>query len=138
MKAYVDTSALLRIALREESALEQLRRCEQLVSSELLPVESARTLHRLRLKGALTLEEVAARTQVIEEWLEGIDIVLLRAPILRRASEPLPTALGTLDAIHLATALVWRDRQNVALTIATHDAALATAARAFGFDVVGA
>jgi hypothetical protein len=50
----------------------------------------------------------------------------------------LPTALGTLDAIHLATALVWRDRQNVALTIATHDAALATAARAFGFDVVGA
>jgi predicted nucleic acid-binding protein len=64
----------------------------------------------------------------------------LRAARFQRAldREPLPTPLGTLDAIHLATALVWRDRQDVALTIASHDAALAAAARGFGFEVVGA
>ena len=137
MKAYVDTSALLRVVLREDGALDQLRRCEQLVSSELLMVESARTLDRLRVQGALTMAEAAARRRVVDEWLDGVDLVLLRPPILRRASEPLPTALGTLDAIHLATALVWRDRENVALTIATHDGALAAAARAFGFEVLG-
>ena len=62
---------------------------------------------------------------------------MLRAPVLGRAGEPLPTPLGTLDAIHLATALVWRDRTGDPLVIATHDVALGLAARAFGFDVLG-
>jgi hypothetical protein len=45
--------------------------------------------------------------------------------------------LGTLDAIHLATASLWLEQNEVALTMATHDEALAIAARAIGFDVVG-
>jgi hypothetical protein len=63
--------------------------------------------------------------------------VLLRPPVLNRATEPLPTPLGTLDALHLATALVWRDRMGTAPVVVTHDAALALAARAFGFEVRG-
>jgi hypothetical protein len=43
-----------------------------------------------------------------------------------------------LDALHLATALVWRDRLQESLAIATHDAALAGAARSFDFRVIGA
>jgi hypothetical protein len=57
--------------------------------------------------------------------------------VLERASQPLPTSLGTLDAIHLATALLWRDRLPEELVMATHDRALATAARACGFLVLG-
>ncbi len=49
MIAYIDTSALLRIVLREPGALEELRSYEALVSSELIAVESARTIDRLRL-----------------------------------------------------------------------------------------
>jgi hypothetical protein len=46
--------------------------------------------------------------------------------------------LGTLDAIHLATALAWREAAGVEdLVMATHDLALATAARASGLRVVG-
>jgi hypothetical protein len=45
-----------------------------------------------------------------DEWLEAIDLVLLRTPMLSRSSEPMPIALATLDAVHLATALIWRDR----------------------------
>jgi predicted nucleic acid-binding protein len=138
MRAYLDTSALLRLVLREDGALDEVRRCDQLVSSELLVVESARTLDRLRVQGVLTAEEATARRRLVDDWLDAVDLVLLRPPVLRRASEPLPTPLGTLDAIHLATALVWRDRENTDLTIATHDAALASAARSFGFDVLGA
>jgi hypothetical protein len=48
---------------------------------------------------------------------------------------PLPVA--TLDAIHLATALVWRDRVGPLPQMLTHDAVLGAAARAFGFDVRG-
>lgn len=137
MTAYIDTSALLRLVLREPGALEELRAYDALVSSELTAVESCRVIDRLRLQGSLTTEEAAARLKVVTEWLEAIDLVLLRPPVLSRASEPLPTPLGTLDAVHLATALIWRDRMGELPTIATHDAALGLAARTFGFDVVG-
>jgi predicted nucleic acid-binding protein len=135
--AYIDTSALLRIVLRETGALDDLRTYDGLVSSELIAVESARTLDRLRLQGSLTTEEAAERMRIVKRWLEAIDLVLLRPPVLSRASEPMPTAIGTLDAIHLATALMWRDRMGPLPEMATHDTALGAAARAFGFDVRG-
>lgn len=137
MTAYVDTSVLLRVVLREPGALEDLQSYDGLVSSELIAVESARTIDRLRLQGTLTLDEAATRSRAVSEWLEAFDLVLLRPPVLGRASEPLPTPLGTLDAIHLATALLWRERIGPLATIATHDSALGVAARTFGFDVRG-
>jgi predicted nucleic acid-binding protein len=135
--AYVDTSALLRIVLREPGALEDLRSYDGLVSSELLAVESMRTIDRLRLQGSLTAEEAATRRRTVDEWLEAIDLVLVRPAVLSRASEPMPMPLGTLDAMHLATALIWRDRVGPLASIATHDTMLGTAARAFGFEVRG-
>ena len=108
-----------------------------LVSSELIAVESYRTIDRLRLQGALTTEEAADRLSVVREWLEAIDLVLLRPPVLSRASEPLPTSLGTLDALHLATALIWRERMGAVAIMATHDSALGLAAKTFGFEVRG-
>lgn len=111
MIAYVDTSVLLRVVLREPGAIEDLQSYDGLVSSELIAIESARTIDRLRLQGALTLEEAAARSRAVSDWLEAFDLVLLRPPVLSRASEPLPALLGTLDAIHLATARLWRERK---------------------------
>lgn len=137
MIAYIDTSALLRLVLREAGALDELRSFDGLLSSELIAVESRRTIDRLRLQGALTAEEAAVRLGVVTEWLEAIDLVLLRPPVLSRASEPLPTPLGTLDALHLATVLTWRDRMGSQPIVATHDTALGLAARTFGFEVRG-
>lgn len=137
MIAYIDTSALLRIVLREPGALDELRTFDRLVSSELLAVESARTIDRLRLQGSLTSGEAARRLRSLNEWLEAIDLVLLRTPVFSRASEPMPMPLGTLDALHLATALIWRDRMGSLPTLATHGTAFGLAAQAFGFDVRG-
>ena len=137
MTVYVDTSALLRIVLREPGGLEDLRSYDALVSSELIAVESKRTIDRLRVNGAVTADEAATRARAIDDWLEAIDLVLLRPPVVARASEPMPMPLGTLDALHLATALTWRDRIGPLAAVATHDAALGLAARAFGFNVLG-
>ena len=137
MIAYIDTSALLRIVLREPGALEELRAYEALVSSELIAVESVRTIDRLRIQGSLTPGEAAERIRAVNEWLEAIDLVLLRPSVLSRASEPMPMPVGTLDAIHLATALIWRDRMGPLPEMATHDTALGTAAQVFGFEVRG-
>ena len=138
MIAYLDTSALLRLVLGEPGGLEELLSVEALVSSELLAVESWRTIDRLRLQGNLTAEEAASRRATATEWLEAVDLVLLRRPVLVRASEPFPTPLGTLDALHLATALTWQDRTSQSLVMATHDGDLALAARSYGIEVVGA
>jgi predicted nucleic acid-binding protein len=125
------------VVLREPGAIDDLRSYDALVSSELIAVESSRTIDRLRLQGVLTPDEAASRLRAIAEWLDAIDLVLLRPPVLNRAREPLPMPLGTLDALHLATALVWRDRLGALTTMATHDTALGSAARAFGFEVHG-
>ena len=61
-------------------------------------------------RGSLTTEEAVDRVRDVNEWLEAIDLVLVRPPVLSRATDPLPVPIGTLDAIHLATALIWRDR----------------------------
>jgi len=63
--------------------------------------------------------------------------VEIDSAVLDRAAQPMPTEIGTLDAIHLATALLWRDMMGADLVMATHDQALATAARAYGMAVVG-
>jgi hypothetical protein len=63
--AYLDTSALLRVVLREAGALDGLRMYDGLVSSELIAVESARTIDRLRFQGTLTVEEAAERMDAV-------------------------------------------------------------------------
>ncbi len=76
------------------------------------------------------------REKMVEIFTD-VQLVALDRAVLRRASEPFPTPLGTLDAIHLATALYWRDLKGEDLTFATHDRQLAQAARMMGFAVVG-
>jgi hypothetical protein len=60
------------------------------------------------------------------------------AVVLDRAAQPMPTELGTLDAIHLATALLWKDMTREDLVMATHNGALALGAKAHGLTVIGA
>lgn len=137
MIAYVDASALLRVVLRERGPAVDLRAFDGLVSSELAGVESLRTIDRLRLMGTLSAAEAETRGAKVRDWLDTVDLLLVRGPILSRASDPLPAPLGTLDAIHLVSALAWRDRLGDTLVVATHDTALGLAARAYGFEVVG-
>jgi hypothetical protein len=61
----------------------------------------------------------------------------LDTAVLRRAGDPFPSPLGTVDAIHLATALLVRDTRGADVVVATHDVELAAACRAMGLDTVG-
>lgn len=99
--------------------------------------ESLRTLDRLRVRAGLPDREIASRRAAILELIGSLEIVDVDAVVLDRAAQPMPTELGTLDAIHLATALLWKEMTGEPLTMATHDAALATAAQAYGLPVVG-
>jgi predicted nucleic acid-binding protein len=106
------------------------------MSSELLRVECLRTIDRARIDSGLTDEEVSRHRADLFGAIEAVSLVPLGPGVLDRAAEPFPTQLGTLDAIHLASALVVRDRYGD-LIFATHDRALGVAARAMGFQIEG-
>jgi predicted nucleic acid-binding protein len=137
MTAYVDASVLLRIALGQPDSLPEWSRIERGVASALISTESLRTLDRLRLRVRLDDAEVARRRAKILELVASLEIVEIDATVLDRAAQPMPTELGTLDAIHLATALLWKEMTGEDLTVATHDTALAVGSRAHGLAVVG-
>jgi len=136
--AYLDASVLLRVALGQPDSLPEWSKIERGVSSALVTTESLRTLDRLRLKVKLADTEVAERRAKLLELVASLEVVEIDAAVLDRAAQPMPTELGTLDAIHLATALLWREMTSEDLTMATHDGALAIAAEAHGLPVVGA
>jgi uncharacterized protein len=138
MIAYIDASVLLRVALRQPDALTEWRQVERGVSSALVMTESLRTLDRLRLRASLTDAEVASRRSTILQLIASLELVEIDTIVLDRAAQPMPTELGTLDAIHLATALLWKEMTREDLVMATHDGALALGAKAHGLPVIGA
>lgn len=137
MTTYLDSSVALRIILGARGALPKWETLEHFVSSALLEVECLRTLDRLRLVEKVSAEDIALRREAVYDLVSRIDIVDITAPVLTRASQPLPVPLRTLDAIHLATAMLWREAEQGELDLATHDEALALAARATGLSVIG-
>ena len=132
MIAYLDASAVLRFVLGQPDTLSSWSAIERAVSSDLLRVECLRTLDRLRLAGHLDDRELAARRTAVHRLIQAVDVIEVTTAVLSRASQPFPVPLGTLDAIHLATALMWQERRDGVLHMATHDKQLALGAEACG------
>lgn len=138
MIAYLDSSVLLRVLLGQPDRLAEWPEVDRGVGSALVEVECLRALDRLRLRGDLSAEGLVERREAVYRLTAEMEVVEPTWPVLRRAGQPFPTPLGTLDAVHLATALLWRDTRGEDLALATHDRALALAARASGLRVLGA
>jgi hypothetical protein len=133
---YVDASVLLRVVTHASGRLARWREITRPIASALIRLECHRTIDRARVRFGLQDAEVLERRLAIQERLDGFEIVPLDATVLERASEPFPSAVGSLDAIHLASALLAR-RRYPDLALATHDGELATAARMMGLPVLG-
>ncbi|MGH9413492.1 MAG: type II toxin-antitoxin system VapC family toxin [Terriglobales bacterium] len=133
---YLDSSIVLRFLLRQPDHLELRGRPEFAAASALTRVESLRSLDRLRLAGTDELT-LALRRATLEDLLAHTQTIDLTPAILSRAASPLSVPLGTLDAVHLASALSWSEWLDSPVTFATHDRALARAARMYGFPVTG-
>ncbi|HZW01007.1 MAG TPA: hypothetical protein VFF55_05490, partial [Candidatus Deferrimicrobium sp.] len=80
-------------------------------------------------------DEVARLRSELLEAIESFMLIELDGRVLARAAEPFPTQLGTLDAIHLASALLARE-QIGDLRFTGQDRELQTAARSMGFEIL--
>jgi len=137
MNLYLDTSVVLRILFGEPRPLGEWGTWERAFASELLGVEARRTIDRMRLGGLFDDGQVAALESELMRVEQALDRVPVSRAVLMRASAPMRTVVRTLDAIHLATALLIRERRVADLAFAVHDDQLATAAQAHGFEVLG-
>jgi predicted nucleic acid-binding protein len=135
VNVYVDSSVLLRIVFRRADALPTWRRIECPIASELIRLECLRTIDRARLQHGLSDAMVSERRAMVAEQLDAFHIIPLDRAVIEHATQPFPTLLGSLDAIHLATAIL-ASAQIEQIRFATHDRELATA-RAVGFEVLG-
>lgn len=136
MNAYLDSSVVLRVILGEPEPLASWGRIDIAVSSELVRLECLRTIDRARIQLQLTDDAVSRQRADLLEAIDSISLIPLGSVVLERAAEPFPTLIGSLDALHLASALLVREQYDE-LLFATHDHALAVAARAMGFRVAG-
>lgn len=136
MTVYVDTSVVLRILLREPKPLGLWGRWTKAYTSALWRLEALRTADRLRLTHEISDIELAQLVRDIQITHETFAIHPITNRVFQRASETFPTVVGTLDALHLATALSIREFDNLDLLL-THDSQLGTAARSLGFEVMG-
>ncbi len=124
--AYVDSSALLKLAVREPetAALEaHLAGRDGLVASRLAVLECRRAARRASHVRLL---------QAVDHVLDAIYLLDLTQAIVDQAAMADPPVLRSLDAIHLATALSIGDAQ---LEVITYDKRFAEAARASGLTV---
>jgi hypothetical protein len=87
-------------------------------------------------KRPLREKEANAARALLYETLEMFDRIELSRAILARAGQ-LAGPLGTLGALHLATALCWSDATGVTAVMATHDPELAQGAAGHGLPVLG-
>ena len=138
MTAYCDSSVILRILFGEPKRLAEWDAIPLVTTSRLTRLECARTLDRVRLMGLIDLDAAGLRLPAVERLLGGAHTIELSSELLTRAAAPLPVPLGTLDAIHLSSALRWKeDHPEHEFVMATHDRALGRAARIMGLTVIG-
>jgi predicted nucleic acid-binding protein len=120
---YIDTSVALALLLNEKRHPPPSFWSKQKTSSRLLEYEIVVRLNALRMP--------PASIKVAQDFLADVKLIDLDGPTLKRALQPFPVPLRTLDAIHLST-LVFLQERGVSLQMATYDKRLGRAAEALG------
>ena len=138
MTVYIDTSIVLRRLLRQPDSIADWGAWDSAYTSVLCRVEFSRTLDRLRLEGSITDDQRAEVQEQFERFWSSVHRIRLENDILARAEQSFSTVIGTLDAIHLASALIVQARKLAKFDLLlTHDEQLGRAARAAGLAVGG-
>ena len=136
MNCYVDSSVILRYLLTSSTEFERVREFERVGSSELLFIECHRVLHRYRLEAMITDEQLEEAVTYFNELYERLHIFDMSPPVKKRASETFPTVIGTLDAIHLATASIWANQEPGPLVVFTFDGQMRRCAQSMGLHAI--
>jgi predicted nucleic acid-binding protein len=109
---YVDTSVLLAQLLAEDRRPPRALFDQQLIASRLAEYEVWNRIHGRNLADS--------HGEPARQLLARISIVELSPVVLRRALDPFPLPVRTLDALHLAS-LEYLRAQHLEVALATYD-----------------
>jgi hypothetical protein len=120
---YLDSSVALAYLLAEDRYPSHALWQQPIVSSRLLECEIWNRINARRLQ--------ASHGEAVRGLIGRIAIIEMLPPMLRRALEPFPIRVRTLDAIHLS-AIEFMRSQGVSVQLASYDERLIGAARLLG------
>ena len=136
MRTYVDSSVVLRHILSGDQALNVLSISDEVGSSDLLIIECQRVLQRERMAAHLDDQQYSLSVGLLNTILERLYLIDMGPAVKWRAAGPFPTVIGTLEAIHLASAILWGEVESGSeIRILTHNKQLALCAHSLGIRV---
>ena len=139
MIVYAESSAVLAWLLGESNeslARATLGAAERVVTSSLTALECARGLTRARLTGRISASEELATLQMLDMAESAWDVHALTDRVVARARAAFPAdPIRTLDALHLATALLLREALGP-LTLLSFDERVRASAFGLGLSVL--
>jgi len=141
MIIYVESSAVLAWLLGESTesvVLDALRNADRVVTSSLTALECARGINRAMIDGRITAVQQLAALRLLDDAQSAWHVHAMNDRVVARARAQYPAEpVRTLDALHLATALVIQESVGP-LTLLTFDDRVRVNANALGFGLLPA
>jgi len=133
MTVYLDSTFVMRRLLGIGKPVDFWGKWDTAYASTLMRSECFRAANMLRLNGKID-DEGRAR---LGSWIESVCSTVVQVPvtdaIVNRAAGAFPVAVGTLQAIHLATMQELEAVHGVKCELASADKGLVQAAKSLGF-----
>lgn len=134
---YIESSALLRVLLEGDALLAQeISQAAIWVTSELTLLETERAFLRAVHEKRITSDGQLMMRHQLEHFASSTEIITLETEILKRAKQAFPVEpVRTLDAIHLASILLW-DREANTPVVASCDVRIRSNVSRFGLPLI--
>jgi predicted nucleic acid-binding protein len=133
--AYFDSSVILRYAVGHERAIKDLSTyASKAMTSAITVVECLRVLDRWRITTEISDQKLVAARSLCLQILSGLRVIALDDQVIALASQTFPIAVKSLDAIHLASVIHFRNQCGAGPVLLTHDERLQMTARAMNVE----
>ncbi|MEK6689926.1 MAG: type II toxin-antitoxin system VapC family toxin [Nitrospinota bacterium] len=136
---YFDTSTYIKLYIKEngsEEARESARK-NRILSSAILPIECFSALSLKRDMGDIVNGEIVKLATIIREGLSYVELVRVTDEVLKKAEEiSLLASARALDAIHIASALIFNEATGIESTFITSDSKQLKVANHFGMKTL--
>ncbi|MEI6207029.1 MAG: type II toxin-antitoxin system VapC family toxin [Desulfuromonadales bacterium] len=141
MKPYIyfDTSVWLKLYISEAGSAQaaELASAYQIVSSSIILTESQSALKRRHTNRELSKTQFTRLVKQVTTDIASINSMPLNSQSLSEAGKiVLETPSGTLDALHIAAALLFQNMTTLALPFVTADKRQAQSAEQVGLKVL--
>jgi len=138
-RAYFDTSVLMKRYVQEDGSAQAraLLRRYRFLSSAIAPLEALSAIYRRHVAGEIADQDLVGLVSRIQRDRGYWELIEMSPEILARAEQVIKdTTLRTLDAIHVASVILFQSDSGIRVPLITADWRQREGARRLGLDVI--